>query len=277
VKIVVTGITGAVAPHVIAELERAHSLVLFGRRPIECKHQLSVGDLRSEGACRDALQGADAVVHLGGNSVPAPEAVDVNVTGTYQLLEAARQAGVGRFIYASSNCAYGHCFRITDRPYPLAFLPIDETHPCRPEDNYGLSKVLAEQLLFQYSQTWGLTTAALRLNWVWGPKEIEWRNGAPLDVARQAPYFWAYVDARDVARACRLALEAPNLPAHGVYNISADEHMADETSADLAARFYPATPLRRDLAGRASFFDWQAANRAFGYEPQYRWRDGWSQ
>jgi nucleoside-diphosphate-sugar epimerase len=276
-KVVITGATGAVAPHVVTELEAGHSLTLFARRPLESKHAAVAGDLRSEEPCRRALAGAQAVIHLGGNSVPAPEAFEVNVVGTYRLLEAAREAGVERFIFASSNCVYGHCFRVTARPFPLEFLPIDETHSCCPEDNYGLSKVLAEKLLANYSQTWGMRTAALRLNWVWGPGEIEWRGRqTAADMEKQAPYFWAYVDARDTARAFRLALEAPDLPAYGAYNISAADHMADEASAELCARWYPGTPLRGEIAGRASFFDSQAARRAFGYEPRYTWRDGWN-
>jgi nucleoside-diphosphate-sugar epimerase len=273
-KVLISGATGAVAQFVITELADRHALTLFVRRPVESNHSSIVGDLRSMENCRQAVAGIEAIVHLGAISEPSSEAFDVNVQGTYHLLEAAREAGLKRVIFASSNCVYGHCYRISDRPFPLQFLPIDESHPGYPEDNYGLSKLLAEELLATYSRTWGMQTASLRLNWVWGPKEIEWRRGfEELDLARYAPYFWAYVDGRDVARAVRQALEAPGLPAHGTYNISADDHMADESSAELLGRFYPQVTLRHDLPGRSSFFSWRAAEKAFGYQPQHSWRE----
>jgi hypothetical protein len=52
--------------------------------------------------------------------------------------------------------------------------------------------------------------------------------------------------------------------------------MADENSLDLAKRFYSDVKLSSELPGRASFFAWTQANQAFGYEPQYSWRDGWT-
>jgi nucleoside-diphosphate-sugar epimerase len=276
-KAVITGITGAVGPFVVAELEKGHELTLFARRTFETKHRLVQGDLTSPDDCQRALEGAEAVVHLGGISKPASEAFHVNACGTYRLMEAARAKGLSRVIMASTNCVYGHCFRISNRPFPLEFLPIDETHACRPEDNYGISKKLDEEMLAIYSHTWGIRTAAMRLNWVWGPQEINWwTETSDNELERFAPYFWAYVDARDTARAFRLALEAPELPGHGVYNISAADTMAGEDSLELAKRFYPDVKLNSELVGRTSFFDWTQANLAFGYKPQHSWRDGWT-
>lgn len=276
-KVVVTGVTGAVGPFVVSELEKEHELSLFCRCNVETKHRVILGDLTLPDDCQRALKGAEAVVHLGAVSEPAPHAFHVNACGTFHLMEAARAQGLARVIIASTNCVYGHCFRVSARPFPLEFLPIDETHPCRPEDNYGISKKLDEEMLALYSSTWGIRTAALRLNWVWGPKEISWWAEMPAkDIAEFTPYFWAYVDARDVARAFRLALGAPNLPAHGVYNVSAADTMAEESSLDLVKRFYPGVKRMSELSGRASFFAWAKARQAFGYVPQYSWRDGWA-
>jgi nucleoside-diphosphate-sugar epimerase len=276
-KVVITGVTGAVGPFVVAELGQGHELTLFARRTLETKHHLVQGDLTSPEDCQRALEGAEAVVHLGAISEPTPDCFHVNMMGTYHLMEAARSHDVSRVIIASTNCVYGHCFQISDRPFPLEFLPIDETHACRPEDNYGISKKLDEEMLAIYSDTWGMRTAAMRLNWVWGPKEIQrWTEMSEKNLAQFAPYFWAYVDARDTARAFRLALEAPELPAHGVYNITAADTMADEDSLELVARYYPDARLKSKMTGRASFFDWTQAKLAFGYEPRYSWRDGWT-
>ncbi len=275
-RVLITGPTGAVGPHVIAALETHHELVLFARRAIETPHPVVRGDLLSADKCERAVEDVDAVVHLAANSEPAPEAFEVNMLGTYHLLEAARKHGVDRFIFASTNCVYGHCFPITERAFPLEALPIDETHTCVPEDNYGLSKVLDERMLALYFRTWGIRSAALRLNWVWGPEEIAWRQAqGALDAAKHAPYFWAYVDARDAAQAFRLALDAPDLPGCGEYNISAADHFAEEQSGDLLERFYPGVPVGTPMAGRASFISWEAAQTAFQYRPNYSWRDGW--
>jgi nucleoside-diphosphate-sugar epimerase len=273
-KVVITGVTGAVGPFVVAELGKGHELTLFARQEFETQHRLVLGDLTVADDCQRALEGAQALVHLAAISEPAPEAFHVNACGTYHVLESARAQGVSRVIMASTNCVYGHCFPISDRTFLLDFLPIDETHPCRPEDNYGLSKKLDEDMLAIFSRTWGIRTAALRLNWMWGPKEIQWWTEMPeRDLAQFAPYFWAYVDARDTARAFRLALEAADLPEHGVYNISAADTMAEADSLELVKRFYPDVKLGAELPGRASFFDWTQAKLAFGYEPQHSWRD----
>jgi nucleoside-diphosphate-sugar epimerase len=273
-KLLLTGVTGAVGPHVLAELANHHDIRLLTRTELGGPHEIVIGDLLSLDDCRTAVAGVEAVVHIAGRPEPAADAFAVNVRGTYHLLEAGREAGIQRFIFAGTNCVYGHCYPISDRPFRPDKLPIDETCPLRPEDNYGLSKALAERMLMLYSQTWGIKTAALRLCWVWGEKEIAWRQEMEtLDLARFAPYFWAYVDGRDVGRAFRLALETADLPDFGAYNISAADHMADEPSQDLQARFYPDVTVTAGLAGWNTFFDWQAAHNAFGYQPRFSWRD----
>lgn len=276
-KVLITGATGAIGSFVVSELEDRYELILFTRRPVETRHHLVLGDLTSLADCQRALAGVEAVLHLGAISEPSPDTFRVNVMGTYYLMEAARSQGVRRVVMASTNCVYGHCFRVSDRPFAVEFLPIEETHSCRPEDNYGLSKLVGEEILATYSRAWGIQTVALRLAWVWGSKEIRWRVGLPaLDLARYAPYFWAYVDVRDAARAFRLALEARQLLDHAVYNISAADTMAEEDSCELVARFYSGLVEKtHGLEGWQSFFSWVKARQSFGYEPQYCWRDGW--
>lgn len=271
-KITITGATGAVGPFVLAALEPEHKLTLLSRGAGDGAHARVRGDIRDADVCRDAVAGADAVVHLAACPEPGPDTFQVNTLGTYNLLEAARTAGVGRFVLASTNCVYGHCYPLSNRPFPLAYLPIDEEHPTVPEDNYGLSKVLCEQMLALYDGNWKMETAALRLSWVWGEEEIRWRRQMDaLDLDRYAPYFWSYVDGRDVGRAVRLAVEAPRLPAAGVYNITAADTMAREESGALIERFYPQAALQVPLPGRGSFFDCRRAEDAFGYRAQHSW------
>jgi nucleoside-diphosphate-sugar epimerase len=281
-KILVTGASGYVAKFVLEDLAKSHDLVLFSRRhPSEGRYSTQTqapfirGDLTRLEECRRAVAGVDAIAHVGGMNEPSEDTFRTNALGTYYLLEAAREAGVRRVVLASSNCALGHCFRVSGRPFEAKYFPFDEAHPSTVEDNYGLSKLVNEQTLETYSRAYGFQCVALRLNWCWGPAEIQWRMTQPFNPANHVAEFWAYVDMRDVALAFRLALEAApsTLPPFGAYFISAPDTMADELSAELVARFYPQyTSLAEGLKGHETFFSWQAAQRALGYTPQYSWR-----
>jgi nucleoside-diphosphate-sugar epimerase len=271
--VLVTGYSGKIAPAIVSRLENEFQVTLFSRKPLDTGYPVVVGDLTSFEDCQSAMVGVDMVVHLAACSEPDPNAFPVNVYGTYNLLEAARIEGVQRFISASTNCVYGHCFPLSDRCFPLAYLPIDEDHPLVPEDNYGITKVLAEKLLETYTDTWGITTAALRLTWVWGEKET--RDRIDMQEFKEdvfAPYFWSYVDELDVAEAVYLTLTTPELPKYGVYNIMAADTMSELDTSELVRRFYPDVELKRAFTGRESLFDCNRAKEAFNYNPQYSWR-----
>ena len=281
-RILVTGASGYVAKFVIDELTRSHELTLFARRhPSEGPHATETkaafirGDLTHPDDCRRAVRNVEVIAHIGGINVPSDDTFRVNTLVTYYLREAAREAGVRRVVLASSNCALGHCFRVTGRPFEVKYLPFDEVHPSSIEDNYGLSKCVNEVSLETYTRAYGIEAIALRLNWCWGPAEMEWRTNRPFNPAEHMAEFWAYVDMLDVAQAFRLALEAPaSTPSSfKIYNISAADTMADETSAELAARFYPQyRHLAQTLKGHSTFFSWEAAHRDLGYRPRYSWR-----
>jgi nucleoside-diphosphate-sugar epimerase len=271
----VTGAGGHLGGFVVRELEGHYELVLVARDRLETPHELVVGDLLSPADCEAALAEADALIHLAAIPEPSRETFHVNVMTTYHLLEAAREHGVKRVVMASSNCAYGHGFRISGNPFDVRHLPISESHPCEPEDGYSLSKLVSESILASYRRAYGIEAAALRLNWVWGPDELVWRRKEKaLDHAALQPWFWAYVDGRDAATAFRLALGAPELHEELAYNISAADTIADEDSRELVERFHPALRhLATSLRGRESFFSSAKARKVLGYEPRHSWRD----
>lgn len=281
-KVLITGASGHVARFVIEDLQRDHELVLLSRRhPSEVERGARTdapfirGDMGVPEDCRRAVQGVDAICHIGANAWLGPDTFRNNTLGTYYLLEAAREAGIKRFVFASSNCALGHCAPVSGRFVPDE-LPIDETHPSRCEDEYGLSKLLNEETLAAYARAYAIESYALRLGWCWGPEEYRWRFEKPFDAASHAGGFWCYVDMRDVAQAFRMALHAPPMAKAACVKayINAADTMADETTAELLARYYPQLADRAGtLSGHESVFSWRAAHEAFGYTPQYSWRN----
>jgi UDP-N-acetylglucosamine 4-epimerase len=125
------------------------------------------GDVASEATCRDAVLGADAVLHqaaLGSvpRSIEEPLASNAaNVTGHLALLEAARRAGVKRFVYASSSSVYG------DSPT----LPKREAELGRPLSPYAVTKLADELYASVYGELHGLQSVGLRYFNVFGPRQ----------------------------------------------------------------------------------------------------------
>jgi hypothetical protein len=104
-----------------------------------------------------ACQGADAVIHLAGIPGEAPwnEIRDVNIEGTYTAFEAARRAGVGRVVFASSNHAVGFS--------PRAEFPVPDYAFPAPDTYYGVSKVAGEALAALYHYRHGLDAICIRI------------------------------------------------------------------------------------------------------------------
>jgi len=277
-KILVTGASGTLGGHVIRELESAHTLRLFSRRhprdgahKLETSHPHIAGDLLDPAAVRRAAEGMDAVAHLGANPWFSPETFTINTTGTYNVLEACRAYGIKRFVMAGSDWGVGKSDQVVRPP---DYVPVDEAHPARPRDHYGLSKILNERTVEAYAAEYGMRTAVLRITGVWSPEATAAYAGKDhANAAREcAMYWWTYVDARDVARAFRLALEAPDLPAFGAYFISAADSMIDEPTADAVRTFWPGVEIRGGLAPHGSVLSGKSAERVFGFVPMYTWR-----
>ena len=118
-------------------------------RPVRC-------DVRDLADLEAAFAGCAGVVHLGGvpDEADFHELAEINIVGTYHVLEAARRAGVGRVVFASSNRVTG--FYGTDTI-------VDESMPPRPDGFYGASKVASEALCRLYSDKFGLSTIVMRI------------------------------------------------------------------------------------------------------------------
>jgi uronate dehydrogenase len=140
-----------------------YDLRLFDMQPVKDAPDgttVITADLADKDALREAVHGVDAIMHLAGISLEASfdKILRANIEGTYNLYEAAREEGVRRIVFASSNHAVG----FTPRPQgddPL--IPI--TTPRRPDTYYGLSKCFGEDLAQLYADLHGIDTVSVRI------------------------------------------------------------------------------------------------------------------
>jgi nucleoside-diphosphate-sugar epimerase len=278
-KILVTGASGRVGKYAILELEQAHELRLFSRRhpregahKFETRHPHIAADLLDRDAIRRAVEGVDAIAHIGANAWFSPETFNLNTASTYYLLEACRESGVKRFVMAGSDWGVA---KSDARAVPPDYVPVDEAHPCRPCDHYGLSKVVNEVTCEMFAREYGISCAVMRITGVWMPEQTAGHGKKPRPKpADAAQWWWSYVDVRDVARAFRLALEAPALPRYGTYFLSAADTILDVPTMDAVRACWPGAKVIRDLPGNSSVLSGEAAFKGFGWRPAHSWRKG---
>jgi len=124
--------------------------------PAGAGEEILFADLASAAEVEQAVQGCQAIVHLGGISVEGPfePILQANILGVYHLYEAARKHGVKRVVFASSNHVTGF-YRQCDTITPA--------HPARPDGFYGVSKAFGEDLSRMYFDRYGIETACIRI------------------------------------------------------------------------------------------------------------------
>ena len=273
-EVVVTGGSGKAGRAVVRDLLEAGYDVLNADilEPGESLCQCIKADLTDLGETFEVLRGVEGVVHLA--AIPAPgrcpegETFRNNTISTYNVFSAATSLGAGRIVWASSETTLGLPF---DREKP-AYAPIDEDHPLYPESSYALSKTISEEMARQFSRTTGTTFAGLRIsNIMVAPGDYERFLAFQNDPRLRKWNLWGYVDARDVAQACRLALEA-DLEGAEVFIVAADDTVMERESRDLMAEVYPEVPLR-DVRGRRTLLSIEKARRELGYSPKHSWRE----
>jgi UDP-glucose 4-epimerase len=225
-----------------------------------------------------AVRGCDAIVHAAGGS--RPDAADLgerfithNVTGNWNMLEAARKAGITRVVTFSSVNAIG-VFRGEAAP---DYLPIDDDHWIRPPTAYGMAKRLIEELCRCYTATKGIATVCFRPPAVYGPaRRAKFEAACAADPAAEWTPYWEYgawIDVRDVAGAVLAALGRADL-AHLTALIIADDATSPIPPRELAKKLLPDVPWRGpDLVDEwAPLVRSDRARGALGWRPRYRWR-----
>ena len=270
-RIVVTGGSGKAGRWVVRDLrERGHDVLNVDVVHDGSAHGLCVRtDLTDLGSAIEVIRGADAVVHLA--AIPAPElrppgeTFRINTMSTYNVFEAAVHERVRRVVWASSETVLGLLF-----DSPPAFAPIDESHPPRPETSYALSKLVGETLAAQLSRQHGIPFVGLRISNIMEPADYATFPSWQDDPARRRWNLWGYVDARDVAQAVRLGLDADIQGAEICIIAAADTCMRMD-SATLLQREFPTVNVKRALTGRETLLAIDRARSLLGYEPSVSW------
>ncbi|MGA8046532.1 MAG: NAD(P)-dependent oxidoreductase [Dermatophilaceae bacterium] len=160
-KVLITGATGKVGLPLADRLKGDYDIVQQGRTP-KSEEQAKVlrrVDLTRYADVLELMDGIDTVVHLAGEASPEGEwesVLSANIVGYRNVLEAARESGVRRVVFASSNHAMGMYDRHEDWPVYPHHLP-------RPDSLYGVSKVFGETLGRFYHDEHGLDVINLRI------------------------------------------------------------------------------------------------------------------
>lgn len=203
--------------------EYGYALRLLDMRPVEGEPDAITADLADRAALREAVRGVDAVIHLAGISLEAPfeKILKANIEGTYHLYEAAREEGVGRIVFASSNHAVGY----TPRPGgddPL--IPVGT--PRRPDTFYGLSKSFGEDLAQLYWDKHGIETVSVRI-------------GSCFPEPTSVRMLSIWMSPADGARLFHAALTAEHVGHTVVYGSSANTRLWWDLSSARALGYEP--------------------------------------
>ncbi|MDR2933070.1 MAG: NAD(P)-dependent oxidoreductase [Oscillospiraceae bacterium] len=299
-NILITGGAGRLARYVAEELKGDNNVTLFDLvtpdstpTPWETDCKFVLGSLTDLGDCMRAitLSQAEVIIHLGaithttdqqpGKKMiqrrPEDTTMQVNVMGTYYLMDAARRIGtVKKVIFASSYYALGLGGRLSGAPYQVDYLPIDEDHPMRPEDTYALSKVLGEEIIEAYCRAYGFKAVAFRLMGVVYPfREFETNVPVPPN-----PDFkggpvrttWQYSDCRDIAYACRLAMEKDLENDFEPFYIVTDSTYPNDTKEVVEKSLPDLKEMAKNIKEGEGLITDAKLRKMLGYKPRHSWR-----
>ena len=290
-NVLITGAGGLLGSYVTKEIAQHAAVSGLDIAPAPAGIAYTQGSIEDAAVVAAAVAGKDAVVHVAARpniwSGNGSEIIHTNVTGTWNVLEAAERAGVRRVILTSSDSVVGYTVR-EGRMLPPSYLPVDHHHPLRPTDPYALSKKLCEEMGRSFLDRGRLEVVVLRPVYVLYPEfECEVKARAADQTGYKGPAaggrqpagggpMWHYVDPRDLARAYRLALEAER-PGFGPYFICGPSTLAPEPTIErFAAQSGTAPEVKRHGVYAANpyapLYDLTAAEQNLGFVAEHDMR-----
>ncbi len=286
-RALVTGGSGFIGSHVVDRLrERGHEPRILDLVPSPYANDVEtvIGDLCDPDAAREAVAGCDAVLHLAALAdvdlvAKDPALADrSNVLGTRVLLDAVREAGVPRFVYASTIWVYG------DAVGPE---PIDEDTPLQlPKHVYTATKIAGEMYTASYGELYGIEHTILRFGIPYGPRSrptavvaaftAKALAGEPLTIAGDGTQSRRFVYVEDLADGVVAALEP--VAANRIYNLVGRENTSVRAIARAVREVVGDVPIVH-VEGRAGDLrggniSGERALRDLGWEPTTPFVDG---
>jgi nucleoside-diphosphate-sugar epimerase len=278
-RVCVTGASGKAGRAVVADL-REHGYDVLATDAAVSREDRDEGMLRADltdyGQAVEALSqaGADAVVHLA--NIPAPGlstpavTFNSNITMNFNVFQAAAALKLDRVVWASSETTLGLPFDT-----PPRYAPVDEDHYPVPTSTYALSKVASETVAGHIAQWSGLPFIALRFSNIMAPEDYQRFAEFQDDPHARKWNLWGYIDQRDVALSCRLALEADAGTVQGspAFIIAAADTVMNRPSAELLTEVFPGVRLTRDVGESGTLLAIDRAREVLGFHPGHSWRD----
>jgi len=285
-KVLVTGSAGHLGEALMRTL-RARQIEAVGLDVLASPYTDRVGSIVDRSAVNAAMRGVTAVLHAATLHKPHVAThdrqafVDVNVSGTLNLLESAASAGVGAFIYTSTTSAFGDALT-PPAGSPAAWIT-EEVAPI-PKNIYGVTKVAAEDLCQLFHRNQGLPCIVLRTSRFFPEDDDvpEKRAAYEQDNLKVNELLYRRVDVEDVVAAHFCALERAGTLGFGRFIISATTPLQREDAAALGRDAAPI--VERRVPGYAAVYatrGWQMlptldrvydngrARRLLGWRPQY--------
>jgi UDP-glucose 4-epimerase len=297
-KYVVTGGAGFIGSHIVEELaQQKHEVVIFDNlfsgkleniQPFLKKKNVSFvkGSITDLPVLKKIFDGADGIFHEGAiasvpRSIANPLATnEANVTGTLNVLIAARDCGVRKVLFASSSSVYGN----------TPTLPKHEDMAPNPLSPYAVSKLTGENYMKVFSEVYGLKTLSLRYFNVFGPRQdpkSEYAAVIPKFITKilrhESPTIYGdggqtrdFTYVKDVVQANIRAMESD---VQGVFNVAYCKRIDLNELASVIMEIIGITvPLTHELPRpgdvRDSLADFKRAQEAFGYAPEYTLKTG---
>ena len=275
-KLVVTGGSGKLARYLAPVLAREHAILLYDKQhPQQSQFPCMRGEVTDCAKLSEAFRDADVVIHLAAlrsryNHLPM-KVIETNILGTFCVLEVARREGVKKLLLSSSDAVLGIAQSVTE--LIPEYLPIDEKHPLKPQDPYGISKMLGEEMCRCYAEGYDIDIMALRFSNIFCPGDEQKYLADAKDPSARRKSLSAWVHVEDAVYAIVCALMS-DLKGYDVFHIAAEDVcLSNPNIPNLLATYFPKTPIRRPLSGKESLIDCSKAKHMLGFQLRSRFAE----